>query len=388
MKLLRLIGSLDPAHGGPPVSAVNSCIAARRAGVETCFAFPLDEGRRAAIEPLLQQLRDEKIEIVTFPLSHGLSTQAERWGVSLQLARWIISNRKRFDLIHCHGAWQMGSWVATLGNRRRKVVMTPHESLTDFDIAQSPTRRTARRKRRLKKRYLRRVDLFTVASNLEARDSFPPDGGMKGDVVVIPHPIHDEGARELTPRIRTVARGELRMGFLGRLHQKKRVDALIRTLPRLGERVTLSVAGDGPEEGALVVMAEKIGVADRVEWLGFVQGEKKQDFFGRIDLLVLPSDYECFGMAAAQAMVEGIPVIVSNRTGIAEIVRSVGGGEVCEPGNDRFIRLINDILHDPNILAVHSRDAIAAAGKTLSFAAHGAVLKKSYERLLSARRIG
>lgn len=388
MKLLRLIGSLDPAHGWPPVSVVNSCIATRRAGVETCFAVPLDERRRAVVEPILQQLRGENIDIVTFPLSHRLSSQAERWGVSLPMARWIIGNRKQFDLIHCHGAWQMGSWVATLLNRRRKVIMTPHESLTDFDIAQSPTRRAARRKRRLKRRYLGRIDLFTVASNLEARASFPPEGGMKGGIAVIPHPVHDESRRKLSPRIRTLARDALRLGFLGRLHRGKRVDALIRTLPRLGERVTLTVAGSGPEEGALVVLAGDIGVADRVDWRGFIEGEEKQAFFRGIDLLVLPSDYDCFGMAAAEAMTEGIPVIVSDRTGIAEIVRSEGGGGVCEPDSDRFRRLINDILHDSDKLAGYSREAVAAAGQTLSFAAHGEAMKNAYVRLLSARGIG
>ena len=44
MKVLRLIGSLDPRHGGPPVSSLNSCIAVQRAGAETTFAFPVEGG--------------------------------------------------------------------------------------------------------------------------------------------------------------------------------------------------------------------------------------------------------------------------------------------------------------------------------------------------------
>ena len=173
------------------------------------------------------------------------------------------------------------------------------------------------------------------------------------------------------------------VGFLGRLHAKKNLDILIRTLPGLPESVSLTVAGDGPERAGLRCLADQLGVADHVRWLGFVEGDAKADFFRNIDLLVMPSEYECFGMVAAEAMARGIPVVVTPETGIAELVRSQGGGEIAPANIDGLGRVIEDLDRDPDRLAALSEEAVAAATKELSFSAHGTALVSHYKRMQS-----
>jgi glycosyltransferase involved in cell wall biosynthesis len=69
-----------------------------------------------------------------------------------------------------------------------------------------------------------------------------------------------------------------------------------------------------------------MGLGHRVDFLGYISAAERAAFFARIDVLALPSNYENFGMAAAEAMAHGVPVLVSERTGLAELLRVHGGG--------------------------------------------------------------
>lgn len=388
MKVLRLIGGLDPAHGGPPVSSMHSIIAASRAGAETTLAFPIEPPLAPSVEAAIGRLEDEGVKIIPFEPPHPLSPRARSWGLNRAMAGWIRREALQYDIVHCHGAWQMATLLATLTVRRKRQasVLTPHESLTQFDIDQSSAGWLHIVKKRLRTRYIRRFDLVVMSSHIEAEDSIPPDMDRPASLTVISHPVYDETIQQARPRVPTIGPQGLRLGFLGRLHRKKNVDVLIRALPRLGERVSLAIAGDGPEKDALMALARDIGVAERIRWLGFVEGDAKADFFRHIDLLTMPSDYECFGMAAAEAMVTGVPVVVSPRTGIAELIRTKGGGDIALPDPNDFGRVVGQLAHQPDRLASLSQEAIAAAAADLSFKAHGTALVARYEQLLKTRR--
>jgi glycosyltransferase involved in cell wall biosynthesis len=381
MKVLRLIGGLDASHGGPPVSSLRSCIAARRAGAATTLAFPAVPAPDEATRSLMARLRDEGVETIVFPAARG---RRESWGASLPFARWIHRNRGHFDLVHCHGAWQMATMVAILPPARRRppVVLTPNESLTDFDLAQTPDPRTRLIKPRLRRYYARRIGLYIMASALEARDSRSGGPAATGRAAIIPHAVWDDRAPLPSPRDALGIESPLRLGYIGRLHGKKNVDMLLRALSGLPERVSLTIAGSGPDEDRLRRLSMEIGVAGRVDWLGFVSGAAKDGFFRRIDLLAMPSAYECFGMAAAEALAAGVPVVLSENTGIAEIVRREGGGIVVRADQDALRLALKDLIAAPDRLATLSRQAIGATEAALSLSAHGVALYREYEKLL------
>lgn len=387
MRVLRLIGGLDPVHGGPPVSAVNSMIAAHRAGAETTVAFPIEPPKAEAVDAAITRLTSAGVDVLPFDPSSPPSARALSWGVNRPLADWIRREAKGYDLVHCHGAWQMATLLATVVARRHQVLaLTPHESLTRFDVEQTSALWLRVAKTGLRRRYLNRFHLIAMASGLEAADSVPPDMDRPGSIKIIPHPVYDETAHRARARIQTIGPLGVRLGFIGRLQAKKNVDAILRTLPRLSARLTLTVAGAGPDEETLKRLAHEFGLDDRVRWLGFVSGQEKAAFFRDVDLLVMPSDYECFGMAAAEAMVEGIPVVVSPRTGIAETILAHGGGEIAEPTPNDLGRVIDRLAHRHDRMAELSREASAAAEAEFSFAAHGKALVAAYESALASRR--
>lgn len=364
---------------------MHSIIAASRAGADTTLAFPIEPPRSASVDAAIARLESEGVRVISFEPPGPLSPRARSWGVNRAMAGWIRRESRQYDIVHCHGAWQMATLLTTLTGRRTRQasVLTPHESLTQFDIDQSSAGWLRIVKKRLRRRYLRRFDLIVMSSRIEAEDSIPPDMDRPASLTVISHPVYDETIQQARPRVPTIGPQGLRLGFLGRLHQKKNADVLIRALPRLGERVSLTIAGDGPEKDALMTLAHAIGVSERINWLGFVQDDAKASFFRHIDLLTMPSEYECFGMAAAEAMVAGVPVVVSPRTGIAELVRTKGGGDIAQPEPGDFGRVIGQLSHQPDRLADLSRQAIEAAAADLSFAAHGAALVARYEQILN-----
>lgn len=387
MKLLRLIGGLGPEHGGPPVSSMYACIAAQRAGAETTFAFPVEKEPRGTLANALTDLRAEGVKFVHFPYTGSWGRRGESWGVSFGLARWIRRNYRQFDLIHCHGAWQM---VTALAARRAgngpPVVLTPHESLTDFDIAQSSSPLTGALKKWLRRYYGRHIDLFVMSSQLEARDSLPAVVEPSGRVAVIPHPVFDETKNRSATKAATRAPGGLALGYLGRLHAKKNIHIILQALQGADDGFSLTIAGNGPEEASLKALAATLGMDHRITWQGFIEGDRKQRFFHDIDILLMPSDYECFGMAAAEAMTHGVPVITSPDTGIAEILRTHGGGDIVAADSAELRVAIEDLAENPGRMIEQGRRATMAAHNSLSFAAYGAAMLHQYETLLVDRK--
>lgn len=147
--------------------------------------------------------------------------------------------------------------------------------------------------------------------------------------VLIHHPVaeHPMPCRRQAPRD-----GPLALGVLGRNVPKKGLHHAIRALSTdAGGGWRLVIAGPACDEQygrELRILAGSLGVEDRVRWTGYV--EEKNEFFALCDVLAMPSDYEAFGMVAAEAMSRGLPVIVPRRSGVAELVDEFGAGFVME----------------------------------------------------------
>lgn len=110
----------------------------------------------------------------------------------------------------------------------------------------------------------------------------------------------------------------LRLGCIARLSPEKGIDVLLEAIADIPE-VGLTIVGQGPEEGYLRSLitadTERMGGA-RVELLSSVSD--LDAFYESIDALVLPSrDHDPFGLVAAEAMVRGIPVLVTSACGVA-----------------------------------------------------------------------
>ena len=103
-----------------------------------------------------------------------------------------------------------------------------------------------------------------------------------------------------------------------------------RLLPQYPEALLL-VGGAGEEQESLERQARALGVADRVVFAGPVQDPR--DFYRCLDLFVLPSLDEGFGLVVLEAMAMGLPVIGTHVGGVPEILTHGVNGWLVEPGD-------------------------------------------------------
>lgn len=116
---------------------------------------------------------------------------------------------------------------------------------------------------------------------------------------------------------------------VSRLVYEKGVHLLVRAAPRiLAEypEARIIIAGKGPEGTNLERQAHQLGVADRVNFIGFVTDEDRNQLFKVAGCAVFPSLYEPFGIVALEAMALGCPVVVSDVGGLSEVVTHTDTG--------------------------------------------------------------
>ncbi|RED35189.1 glycosyltransferase involved in cell wall biosynthesis [Rhodopseudomonas thermotolerans] len=366
MRVLRVLGSLDPATGGPP-SVFSAAVIATAAA-------------DASIECLT--LRTRGRDIAGFPdhrrlVARGIAVHAK--GGLFGAALFLLRHVRRFDVIHVDGCWVpisiLAVALARLSGRRSAV--TPHETLTYEERRRTRSRLRKQIKRLIVWFYVKLCDCVIYSSALEARDS--PAHRM---AVVIPHPVYDdlESAPPRGVRDGFAAAGQIRFGYLGRFHPKKHLEYIISAAVR-AKRSQLLLAGSGDRDYESELRALDDG-SGRISWVGFVTGQRREQFFREVDFVVLASEYECFGMAAAEALVRGIPAIVTKRVGVADDVAETGSGIVIANGADALLDAFEMCCSlAPERYAELQRNALRAAAR-YGYSSHGFAQASLYRRLL------
>ncbi|WP_149846361.1 glycosyltransferase family 4 protein [Paenibacillus sp. 37] len=123
--------------------------------------------------------------------------------------------------------------------------------------------------------------------------------------------------------------------FMGRLGERKGVYDLLQSIQQLkalGVTATFNLAGDGEVEEVKAIV-QQYGIEDRVNVLGWINGEQKEKLLREADLLVLPSYHEGLPMAILEAMNCGLPIISTTVGGIPEVITSGHNGLLIEPGD-------------------------------------------------------
>jgi glycosyltransferase involved in cell wall biosynthesis len=135
-----------------------------------------------------------------------------------------------------------------------------------------------------------------------------------------PHSVLENAIPEGTPELHT-KHEPFRILFLGRFVGFKNLPLLLRAVAKVpGVRLTL--VGSGPMEKALRSLATELLLEQRVTFLGAVHGDDKQQTFKEYDLLILPSITEISPNAALEARAAGLPVLLTDQTGLSNHLHS------------------------------------------------------------------
>ncbi len=212
--------------------------------------------------------------------------------------------------------------------------------------------------------------------------------GFSNPVAVLPNPIDVRGIlhREIPPK------PIFQVGYLGRLHPRKRVERLIYAfagMRRELEGCRLVVIGGGNDDYQRFLEAEtrRLGLSN-VKFTGFLTGDEKGAVLTELSLLVVPSDFENFGNIVTEALVRGVPVAASKGTPWRELETYHCGWWI---DNDQST--IDKTLADALALTERERMEMGMNGKRLmqerySVEVLGEKMKRLYEWILGGARHG
>ena len=375
MKILHVVSSYWPAFefGGPinSVYLLNKFLVKNRVGLAV---YTTNAGLRKNKEiPLKKEVDLDGVKIFYFPY-YGYV----HWTFSPVLFWALAKNIKNFDMIHITGVWNFPVLAAAFWARvyKKPYIISPRGSLMAEPLS---------KKSRFKKktflflfveRFLKNASAIHFTVETEKEEYIKAGLSLK-ETIIIPNGLDIEEFNTITRDSAThfkekfgIAPDKKIILFLGRINWKKGFDTLIPAFAEVIKKepkAVLVLAGPDDENYKREVLKfideanlrtsdvqklkasiqTSINQRANIIFTGMLVGEDKIAAFQESDVFVLPSYSENFGMAVAEAMVFGLPVIVTKGVGISNEVEKVGAGIVIEKNEKELSEAILKILNNP-----------------------------------------
>ncbi len=233
---------------------------------------------------------------------------------------WQLWRRRHaYDIIHVH-ALNYHTFAAVLAGRwlRRPVVTKLANSGAASDIEKMRAGQQLALSHLMLPMALR-SDRFVAVNQAVVRE-LAAAGVPTGRIARIPNGVEtSRSSLETTYQLHD----PVRLIFVGRLHEQKGVDVLLRSLSQLRvlrpeERLSLRLVGDGPFRARLVSLAQQMGVSANVEFVG--ARDDVAELLDGSDVFVLPSRAEGLSNALLEAMSIGLPVVASRIPGNEDVI--------------------------------------------------------------------
>jgi len=322
-----------------------SDLTARSGGTTTC-TYALLKGLRArginadilTLAPVNDRLIGDEAFIRTVPgTGHYLSPAF----------RQALMEGDDYRLFHSNSIWEYTGLI-TSGIARKKhipCVITPHGMLYPQALAVSRVKKAVFLRLLLMKD-LQRAAAVHATCDEEMRHLRAL--GVRAPIAVVPNPI------ALSPVLPAHKAGQ-KIGYLGRIDPRKKIHRLIDAwaIAQADESgAELVIIGDGDRSYLNRLKSEQARMKlKNVRFTGFLKGEDKIGALDSLSYLVVPSDYENFGMVVAEALSRGVPVIASRGTPWEEL-NSHGCGWWVDNDADTLARTIREALDTPESLRI------------------------------------
>lgn len=365
MRVLHVIPSLNPALGGPTKVALNLVAALRNIGIEAEIATTNDCGSSLLDVPLHQRVIYQGVPVWFLP---RFSPPLKEFIFSWALTTWLWNHLHTYDLIDTHYLFSYAPTCAAAIARYRGIPYTMRTmgQLSPWALAQSRFKKQLYIKL-AEQRNLDRAAAVHCTSEGEALDV--NQFGVKAPLVTVPlgvdsQPVIPNANIKLHQRYSIPTEASIIL-FLSRLHYKKRPDLLLQALQQLGDRYSfhclLAGSGDVDYVRYLQQQIARLGLTQQVTMPGFVEGYDKHLLLQGSDVFVLPSFSENFGIAVAEALQAGLPVVITPDVQIAPEIARAGAGLVVEGTAEAVAAALEQLLASPE-----SRHRLGSQGKILA----------------------
>lgn len=312
-------GSLDVTTGGPAMSTYLTMKGLQKRGHRPeIVQYPLSEGGRLRGE-------DVTVHFAKAPLVPKIA-----YSPSL---RREIRALGEFDIYHAQGIWQYPTYALLDEARRagKPYLVSPRGMLYPQDIAK---RSTLFKKLSLRWRLLRDLNNAACVHCTCLEEMYHCRNlGVTAPIAVITNPVE---LKELPFKKEDDVR---RIGYLGRVSPRKKVERLIYAFAELADtakdaELLIIGGGDAEYEAFLKSEVRRLGL-ENVRFTGFLCGEEKDRAIASCSVLVNPSDFENLGMVTLEGLVRGIPCIATYGAPWEKLAKMNCGWWV--PASRRFI---------------------------------------------------
>ncbi len=384
MKILHVIGSMDPKSGGPCQGIRNLNRVMEEKGIYR-EVVSLDD-------PDASFLRSDPFTI------HPLGPSKSSWQYSAKLFPWLLANISRFDIVIINGIWLYHVYAATKAIRRIKnqkfaiandskktprLFIMPHGMLDPY-FQKAPDRKLKAIRNWLYWKFIESKNiseasglLFTCAVEQQlASKSFSvykPKREINVGYGVEDVPLYTTEMKKAFLE-KCAGLKEPYFLFLSRIHPKKGVDNLINAYIQLFRQNKnqkncrlphLVIAGPGMETAygkSLKQLISKFPSAkSSILFPGMLTGQAKWGALYGCEAFVLPSHQENFGIAVVEALACKKPVLISNQINIWREIITDDGGIVKDDTLSGTLELLNDwiqlSLEEKLMMGLNARDS-------------------------------
>jgi glycosyltransferase involved in cell wall biosynthesis len=390
MRILQIIPSISLVYGGPSQMVIGLSAALASQGIDVTIITTDSNGDIGQLPldvPLNQQIQQDGYQIIYFRCS-----PFRRYKFSLSLLQWLNANVRQFDLAHIHAIFSPVTTIAATIARKHNLpyIIRPCGMLDPADL---------QKKKQLKQIYgrlLERPNLagaaaihFTSKQEAIISERFGLGSTSKMPVpqdLVIPLGV----TAGLFPKRLPESQVPIIL-FMSRIEPKKGLDLLIPALENIlasGIEFHFILAGSNPQdadyETQIKLQIQNSSLAKYTTITGFVSGDLKLELLTKADLFVLPSYYENFGIAVAEAMAAGKPVVISDRIHIWEDIQQAEAGWVGPLEVSAIGNLIKLALLDPHERKRRGLNAKKYAEKHYNWDAIAQQTIDAYQQILSS----
>lgn len=355
-------------------------VALRSRGIDVRVVAPSDRGHggRDVIDGVpIHRVRYAPSARETFAYS-GTMTDAIKSVAGMRALAGMIRALRRGTLdavadaphavVHAH--WWIPAGLAAPS--RTPMVLTCHGT----DVRLLGMGRLARW---LGRRAIRRARVVTTVSQPLAAAISARAGVAIDTIAVQPMPVAD------VPR--PISHGGGGIAMIGRLSEQKRIDLAIRAFALLRQQGfdrPMRIVGDGQQRDELQALTRELGLDDAVQFVGALGPDAVASVLATTDACLMTAHDEGFGLVAAEALIQGVPVIACrDGGGVLDIVPLRGAGRLAEPTPQAIADATMSVLADPSAMSA-AQTAGAALAEHLSPARVAAKAESWYVRALDA----